>query len=142
MEVNIYIENGIRGARVKEGKAMYLLECEIEGQLYTKNGLTTRKECSKNEIELICLIDALKRMEKSSKIRIFTRNETLFLSMENMWHIQWLKNDWKNAKGKPVKHSELWQQIIELLEIHTWSVTMDEHSYRKWMQNELSKEEE
>lgn len=142
MKVNIYIENGVRGAKVKEGKAMYLLECNIQGQLVTKNGLITRKNCSKMELELTCLIEALKRMQKKAEIRIFTRSESLYGTMNNLWHIQWQKNDWKNAKGKPVKHSELWQQIIELLEIHTWSVTMDEHPYRKWMQNELSREEE
>lgn len=141
MRVNLYIENSIRGAKVKEGKAMYLLECEIRGQTGTINGLITRKNCSKNELELICLIEGLKRMQKSSEIRIFTRNETLFGTMDNMWHLMWQKNDWKNARGKPVKNSELWQQIIELLEIHTWSVTMETHSYMKWMQNELSKEE-
>lgn len=141
MIVNLYIENSIKGAKAKTGKAMYLLESNLNGYLYTKNGLITRKNCTKNELELSCLIEGLKRLVKKSEIRIFTCNETLYGTMNNLWHIQWQKNGWRNSKGIPIKNAELWQQITELLDGHTWTITMEPHSYQKWMRNEITKED-
>lgn len=141
MNVNIYIETDVRGARAKLGHGMYLLECEIEGKPYTKNGLMTCADVTSNLLELRTLIEALKRMQKSATIRIFTRNEHLFTTLDNCWNIQWEKNNWCNARGRPVKNAEEWQQITELLREHTYTITKESHSYRTWMMMELKKGE-
>lgn len=141
MKVNIYIESNIKGVRSKHGIGMYLLESEIQGQIYTKNGLITGTDCTRNEMELTCLIEALKRMVTSVEIRIFTHNESIYGIMSNLWHIQWSKNNWVNSRGNLVKNYELWQQITELLSLQLWTVTMEQHSFEQWMKNEISKEE-
>lgn len=137
MQVNIYIEDNIRGAKLKKGKVMYLLECIVENKPYTVHKVIELEDCSKNMIDLTALIEALERMQKQAEICIFTSNSTIYGTLNNMWNIQWQKNDWINARGNKVKNWEKWQKVTELLENHSFVVTNEEHSYKKWMQSEL-----
>lgn len=116
---------------------MYLLECLIDGRPYTKHQIIELEDCSRNMIELEALIQALQRMQKRSEIRIFTCNDSIYGTLNNMWNIQWKKNDWINARGNKVKNWEQWQKVTDLLENFSYVVTKEEHSYRKWMQTQL-----
>ena len=60
----------------------------------------------------------------------------------NFWHIQWQKNDWHNAKGKPVKNAELWQQMLETMGKHSYSFHSGHHEFQNVMQIEIRKEME
>lgn len=116
---------------------MYLLECVVNGRPYTKYQIIEMENCSKNMIELEALIKALERMQKKAEIRIFTCNDTIYGTLNNMWHIQWQKNNWINARGNEVKNREQWQKVTELLENFSYTVSKEEHSYKKWMQTQL-----
>lgn len=137
MQVNIYIEDNVRGAKLKKAKAMYLLECVVDGKPYTKYKIIEMENCTKNMIDLVALIDALERMQKKAEISIFISNCSVYGTLNNMWHIQWQKNSWINARGNKVKNWEQWQKVTELLENFPYIVTDKDHSYRKWMQSEL-----
>ena len=54
----------------------------------------------------------------------------------------WQAAGWRNAKGKPVKNEKLWEEILEKLDPHVYTVTDEEHIYLKWMQTELGRKEE
>lgn len=140
MQVNIYVESNIKGAKAKNGIGMYILEAEIDGQVYTKTEKITMSDVSRNALELLVLKKALQRMTKSSEIRIFTCNDTIYGTFQNGWNLVWADTGWTNKKGDKVKNWEQWKDITELLENHTFEITRESHSYRTWMQNNLKEE--
>lgn len=141
-DVNIYIATSSRGCKVKNGIGIYLLECFYEGKPYTVHEIVHFENAGNNEMTLKLLIMALKRMQKSSVVRVFTKCEHVFYTLNNAWIAQWEKNGWRNAKGNTVKHEELWREAAELLVKHAYTVTDERHSYETWMNVELRKMKE
>ena len=47
------------------------------------------------------------------------------------WIHNWIRNDWRNAKKKPVANADLWQSLLEAVEPHTlqwrWVKAHDGH---------------
>lgn len=137
-DVNIYIATDIKGAaRVKRGKGIYVLECFVKDKPYTVDGRVEEENTTNNALTLKLLGVALRRMQKRSVIRIFTRNEHVLNTIKNEWNIGWRDNEWKNAKGQLIKNMELWQQVTEELEKHIYTVTQEQHTYENWMSTEL-----
>jgi len=45
----------------------------------------------------------------------------------------WLKNGWRNSKGKPVENQDLWQELWSLMQRHRVSyVKVKGHSDNEW----------
>lgn len=140
MEVNIYIETDAHGpARRKKAKGIYLLECLINDKPYTVHEVLELENTTENQMSLTLLATALKRMTKSSVIRVFMPCEHVLNTLNGLWNIQWQKNGWKNAAGRTVKNAELWQEVTELLSGHSYMVCNEKHSYGTWMNVELRK---
>lgn len=139
MKVNIYILTNIRGPRVCSGRGMYLMESIIDGRPYTVNEILELEKTTNNELTLMLLIKALERMRKNAEISIFTECEHVSTAAEK-WVKQWEENGWKNKKGKYVKNIDLWQQFLELVKPHNYSMSQEKnHSYSQWMRAELKK---
>lgn len=145
MTVNIYIESSCKGPRQLNTVGIYVMEAlEDDGKPLMVNGepwVKTKKEVfesvNDNVITMKLLIEALKRMKKPSVIRVFTSNDHVFYTLENGWNIQWKKNGWRNARNMQIKHPELWAELTEELQKHSYSVTKEGHSYLKWMEEQV-----
>ena len=137
MTVDLYIETNARGPKVKNGIGMYLLECEVHGQPYTKHDFCRYQEVSAIELTLNTLIAALARMDKKSDIHIHVSNDSVYGILSNDWHLQWQKRGWINSRDNPVAHAKEWERIIELLEPHSYTVTNGRHSFTNWMQEQI-----
>lgn len=139
-EVNIYIETSIHGPAKRDGSYMYLVEyIKDSGETVTRQGSGVIEDSTELELALTALVDAMGRLTKPCEIRINTQCQTILNTISNHWHIQWEKNGWNNAKGKPVKHSELWQQYRNLSGRHLILIENTMHSYKSWMQSELKR---
>mgnify|MGYP006284253831 CR=1 FL=1 len=83
-----------------------------------------RKELSKgfkhttnNRMELLAVIEALKAVRKKDhKIIIHTDSRLIVDAVDKNWLNGWAKRNWKKADKKPVLNSDLWKQLIPLLE--------------------------
>lgn len=139
--VNIYIETSRRGPSKGPGKYMYILEYMLkDGTPYTKDGIESFDCTFENELVLKAIIAAGKRITKPSCIRIFTGCNHVLSTTHNGWHIEWQKNGWQKKNGEPIKNAALWEELVAVLDKHAVTYTKDEHSYRKWMREQLKKE--
>lgn len=141
-EVNIFIETTYKGPARRTGAAMWLVEYKRGDVPITRQGILKLEDGTENQAALMATIAALSILTKSCSCRVFTQCEHILNSARNCWHIQWQKNDWHNAKGKLVKNSELWQQVIEISQKHAITYHSGRHEYQNVMQIELNKEME
>ena len=139
-QINLYLETSIKGPRIRDGAYKYVLECFLDGVPKTRDGSGQLQDATENQLALAALLAALKRITKPASIRIFTRCGHVVHALQNHWPRQWQASGWKNAKGKPVSNIDLWEQLLEALEPHVYTITEDDHSYKEWMLVELSKE--
>lgn len=141
MEVNLYIETTANRPGNYEIAGMWILEyITSAGNPVTRIGIRHEKKVTNNAICLELLADALLRLTKSCSVRVFTGCGHILGVMQNHYLPMWKKNGWITAKHAPVKNAELWQQVSDLMEKHYVTVGNDEHSYRKYMQEQLQKE--
>lgn len=83
---------------------------------------------------------ALKRMKKSSSIRVFSGNSYLLGAIGKGWMEEWAKNGWRNAAGRPVKNVDLWQKIYDFSREQKLDVEENrEHPYHSWQLTQLKR---
>lgn len=137
-QINLYIETSIRGPRIQNGEYIYVLECFRANKPVTRSGSGMQQDTTENQLTLQALLEALNRITKPASIRIFTRCGHVVHALQNHWPRQWQAAGWLNARGKPVKHAEKWEEILDSLDSHVYTVTEEQHSYREWMLMEVS----
>ncbi len=143
MQVTIYIETTMHGPAIRKGAGEWLIEyIRMNGEPETRQGIILKESTTENALNLELINEAISKLTKSCSVRVNTQCEHILNVTQNYWLSQWEKNDWRNAKGKPVKNAELWQQCRELIEKHTVSFGKDNNSYKTVMQNDLEKEME
>lgn len=140
--VNIYIETSRRGPSKGPGKYIYLIEflSKKTGEPITRDGMESFDCTFENELALKAMIAAAKRLTKPCVIRFYTTCNHVLSTVHNGWHIQWQKNGWKRSDGREAKNAALWEELVAVLDKHAVTYTKDEHSYRKWMREQLEGE--
>ena len=139
MDVNIYTITSAKSPKRQSARIIYTLETQ------TSKGPADvtreeRVEATANEAALLAIIKALGHSKAPCVLHIYT--ESQFVASGIDWMAGWKENGWKTAKGKEVKNKDLWQQLDELLQGHEVHLHCKEkHSFRKWMQTEISKKE-
>lgn len=141
-EVSIFIETSYRGPAKREGVAMWLVEYKRGGEPITREGLLHLENGTENQAALMAIKAAVEILLKPCSIRVFTQCEHILNTVRGFWHIQWQKNDWNNAKGKPVKNSDLWKKMLDVLQKHYYSFSGGEHEYQNYMKEAIRKEME
>jgi ribonuclease HI len=70
-----------------------------------------------NRMELMAVIEALRRLSRPCKIRVVTDSNYVIKGMTE-WMPGWIKRNWVNSKKKPVLNRDLWEMLLELSEHH------------------------
>lgn len=140
-KVNIYIETSVHGPANRRAAGKWLIEyIKKDGTPETREGVLLKDSTTENALSLELMKEAFSRLTKPCSVRVNTECEHILNTMKGYWLSQWIKNDWHNAKGKPVKNAELWQQCHELMEQHGVTFENEPHSYRNVMQADIKKE--
>ena len=71
------------------------------------------KNTTNNRMELMATIKALKEMNSSGEIEIYTDSQYVKLGITE-WILKWKKNNWQTSKKEPVKNKDLWMQLFDL----------------------------
>lgn len=74
-------------------------------------------ETTNNKMELMGAIKAIKHLSKPSLIDLYTDSKYVQMGMNN-WIKNWLKNNWRTSANKAVKNVELWQELLQLNNLH------------------------
>lgn len=141
-KVNLYVYTNIKSNTPKTGGYGYLLEVTGNETKTYKDPVTLWKieqvHDSSRGAELEAIRAALKRLTKPCEISLFGTVTNVMATFQNNWYKTWHDSGWLNSKGEPIKNTEDWQEIYNLLEKHTIvSVSLERHSYSSWFENQL-----
>ena len=73
----------------------------------------SEKETTNNRMELLAPINALREVDPSSKIAIFTDSQYVKLGITE-WINKWITNNWQTSKKEDVKNKDLWIELYNL----------------------------
>lgn len=79
-------------------------------------------DTTNQRMELRAAIEGLEWLAGPSLVTLYSDSAYLINGMNDAWYEKWRENGWKNAKKKPVKNKDLWQELVRLSEHHdvTW----------------------
>lgn len=111
--VEIFTDGACRGNPGPGGWGAFLRYGDNERSLCGGEHETTN-----NRMELMAVIKGLSALQRSCEVTV-TSDSTYVLKGIQEWMPNWKKKGWKTASKKPVKNVDLWQQLDELVELHT-----------------------
>ena len=74
-------------------------------------------ETTNNRMELTAAIEALKALNKSSRVDVYT-DSVYVRDGITKWLARWQVRGWRTAAKKPVKNLDLWMELADLAERH------------------------
>ncbi len=85
---------------------------------YEKELSGGEKNTTNNRMELTAVISALSALKEPCEVTLTTDSKYVADAIEKGWAISWQKNNWRKADKKPALNSDLWEELLKLLEIH------------------------
>jgi ribonuclease HI len=71
-----------------------------------------------NRMELTGVIEALKLLKEPCEVLLTCDSKYVCDAICKGWARAWQKNGWRKADKKPALNSDLWQTMLELLDVH------------------------
>ena len=103
--VTIYSDGACKGNPGPGGWGAWLAWEGHEKELFGGEATTTN-----NRMELTAVIQALASLKRTCDVVIYTDSEYVRKGITE-WIHGWKQRGWKTADKKPVKNSDLWQQL-------------------------------
>jgi len=95
----------------------------------------SEKNTTNNRMELMAPIEALGKINKKKKVKIFTDSQYVKMGITN-WIHNWIKNNWQTSKKEDVKNKDLWLNLYKL----TQSLDIEWHWIKAHAGNTLNEE--
>ena len=95
----------------------------------------SEKNTTNNRMELMAPIEALGKINKKKKVKIFTDSQYVKMGITN-WIHNWIKNNWQTTKKEDVKNKDLWLNLFKL----TQSLDIEWHWVKAHAGNTLNEE--
>lgn len=112
-KVILYTDGACSGNPGKGGWGAVLIFGSIEKQMCGEKELTTN-----NQMEITAVIEGLKALKEPCEVEVFSDSAYVVNAFNNNWIDGWIKNNWKNSKKDPVANRALWEELINLTNIH------------------------
>ena len=80
------------------------------------------KETTNNRMELTAVIEGLKALKEPCNVHLVTDSKHVADAITLGWARSWKQNGWRKADKKPALNVELWQELLDLLEIHNLEI--------------------
>ena len=107
-EVEIFTDGACSGNPGPGGYGAILRYGEVTKEISGYSPDTTN-----NRMELMAVIEALRLLKRSSKVRVFSDSSYVVKGM-NTWLSGWLRRYWINSKKQPVLNRDLWEELMKL----------------------------
>lgn len=133
--VDIYIAIDSKNTRKSKRKFGFVLECELAGNPYTKEGFG-EVEATYNGATLKAINEALDRLKFCCEVHIHTENGFIANMMEHNLDV-WAGTDFKTKKGKPVENKEEWKKLWEQSQKNLIIMAAGRHSYSNWVEEQM-----
>ncbi len=113
-QVEIFTDGACSGNPGPGGWGAVLRFGSVEKELCGGEETTTN-----NRMELSAAISALAALKEPCQVLLTTDSQYLVNGMEKGWAKKWRANGWRKSDKSPALNADLWQQLLELCEIHT-----------------------
>ncbi|MBO5066362.1 MAG: ribonuclease HI [Clostridia bacterium] len=125
-KVEIFTDGACSGNPGPGGWGAILRFAGVEKELSGGEKVTTN-----NRMELTAVISALKALKYPCEVNVTTDSKYVYESVTKGWVYSWKNNNWRKADKKPALNSDLWEELLNLLEVHnvafTWVKGHNEH---------------
>ena len=111
--VDIYTDGACRGNPGAGGWGAVLVCDGREKELSGGEALTTN-----NRMELLAAISALSALKVPCEVTLTSDSKYLVDAIEKGWAVSWREKGWRRADKSPALNPDLWERLLELLEIH------------------------
>ncbi|MCH5196308.1 MAG: ribonuclease HI [Oscillospiraceae bacterium] len=75
-------------------------------------------DTTNNRMELMGVITALEALKYPCKVKITTDSKYVVDGITKGWAKSWRSKGWKKSDGKPALNPDLWERLLDLLEVH------------------------
>ena len=76
------------------------------------------KHTTNNRMELTAVIASLSALTEPCEVTLTTDSQYVCNSVNKGWLFNWKAKGWKKDKNTPVPNTDLWQQLLPLLDRH------------------------
>lgn len=111
--VEIYTDGACSGNPGVGGWASVLLYEQHKKELYGND-----KETTNNRMELTAVIEALKALKRPCNVTLYSDSKYVIDSINKDWVYKWKANNWIKSDRKPALNTDLWKELLTLLEVH------------------------
>ena len=116
-EVEIFTDGACKGNPGPGGWGAVLRYKETEKEISGGEASTTN-----NKMELTAVIKALELLKEPCRVSLYSDSQYVCNALKLGWAKKWQKNNWMRNKKEPALNPELWEQLLNLCEIHTVDV--------------------
>ena len=128
--VEIYTDGACKGNPGPGGWSAVIVYGGAEKELSGGEAATTN-----NRMELIGAISGLGALKEPCEVTLYSDSKYLVDAVNLGWARSWKSRGWVKADKKPALNKDLWQKLLELLEIHkvtfVWVKGHAGHSYNE-----------
>ncbi len=76
------------------------------------------RETTNNRMELTAVIEGLSALKEPCLVTLTTDSKYVADGVTKGWAEGWRRNGWRKADKKPALNPDLWEKLLDLLEIH------------------------
>ena len=129
-KVNIYTDGACSGNPGPGGWGAVLVYRGIEKEMSGGEASTTN-----NRMELTAVIRALSALKEPCEVELCSDSKYVLDALTKGWAVSWRRNGWKKADKKPALNSDLWEELLNLVEQHqmtyVWVKGHEGHPYNE-----------
>lgn len=116
MYVDIYTDGGARNNGSKKNSLSAWAYTMRFGE-YTKEDAGIYLNGTNQMMEIRAVIEGLKAMKRTD-VPVVVHSDSAYVCncIKDRWYVGWMKNGWRNAKGKEVANQDLWKQLLKEVE--------------------------
>ncbi len=80
-------------------------------------------ETTNNRMELSAVIAGLSALKEPCRVALCTDSKYVADGIMQGWAKSWRARGWRKADGKPALNPDLWEKLLDLLEVHEVEIT-------------------
>ena len=115
--INIWTDGGSRGNGNKSKISLSAWAYTMRFGEHTKEDSGIFINGTNQMMEIRAVIESLKALKRTDiPVAIYSYSAYVCNCIKYKWYVGWMKNGWKNAKGKKVVNQNLWKELLKQIE--------------------------
>ena len=111
--VQIYTDGACSGNPGPGGFGIVLLYGSVRKELSGGYELTTN-----NRMEMMAAVEGLRALKEPCAVELYSDSKYLVDAINKNWVKKWQENNWMRNKKDSALNVDLWEELLELLEMH------------------------